>query len=286
MHELSLLKFADARKDYKDAKFVIIGIPFDVTASYRPGARFAPDAIRSASWNFESWLFDYDIDLSEHGISDLGNVGQEEDSLSMYSNVKDLFGDLLNDEKIPVTFGGDHSITIPIVDSFKDVSVIVIDAHLDFRNDFFGNKYSHASVSRRIADHIGANNMVVIGVRSICKDEFHDAAKLGLNYISSYDILNDENSLWGNEAFNRISTKRLYLSIDIDGMDPAFAPGTGTPEPFGLTPYIVKKIIKKIGKQIVGMDITEVSPPFDNGNTAALAARIARDGIASRISGK
>jgi len=282
MFNLSLLKFADSNASYEEADIVIMGNPFDITSSYRPGSRFAPDQIRDASWNFETWLFDYEVDLAMLNVHDLGNFRQFGSSEEMYEEVRKTISQIIKDKKIPITFGGDHSITIPIIDSYKeDITVLAIDAHLDFRDQYENNKYNHACVIRRIFDHLGKNNVMAIGTRSICKEEWEDAKKLGLHYIPSYNIIEDEKNLWEDPFFKNLKGKKIYITIDIDGIDPAYAPGTGTPEPFGLSPYLVKKIIKYAGENLVGFDVTEVSPPYDNGNTAAIAARFARDAIAN-----
>ncbi len=251
------LLFADATSSSEDARFVIFGVPYDRTTTFRPGARFAPAAIRQASFNFEQYMIDHDATISDLRIADEG--------------------DLVDQGKFPILLGGEHSVAPPAVEAHRGLDgVVSIDAHLDFRASYHGSIHSHACSSRRISEIVGADRIIPIGVRSMSAEERRDAEALGLRYVRSFEIL-DQGIAPTLELLDELSWKRVYLTLDIDGIDPAYAPGTGTPEPFGLTPYHVKRIIDALGPRLVGFDITEVSPPWDQGNTAALAARLVRE---------
>jgi agmatinase len=257
-------RFAFATADFEDADFVILGVPFDLTASFRLGAKAGPDAIREASQSFEPYVFEHDLLLTKIKIHDAGNVKALGTSEEMVRETEQRVSKIVEAGKFPIILGGDHSVTIPAVRAFKNIGVMTIDAHLDFREQYENNRLSHACVLRRNADHVGIENVLAYGVRSISIEEKNAAMP---EYIDAYTIL-DEGA---EKTFKR---EDIYFSLDIDGIDPAFAPGTGTPEPFGLSSLDIKTCIKMLAPRMVGFDLTEVSPPCDNGNTAILAARL------------
>ncbi len=278
-----LLHFADASKD-PSSKFIIFGVPFDGTSSFRHGSKFAPDEIRKASYNLESYVMEHKVDLSTVPIYDMGNIG----TLDEFGNVDDVIdavystmNDILPD-KFPIMMGGEHSITIGAAKALKkinNVGIIFIDAHADFRQQYLGNKFSHACTARR-AYEILNGKVISIGVRSASKEEIEDANTLNYRWIDAYEFYKIGWKKAIEKALKILNVKKIYLSIDIDGIDPAYAPGTGTPEFFGLSPLDVKNIINFIGEKLIGADITEVSPPYDNGNTSVLAARFIQEIIA------
>lgn len=275
------LRFADATDDYASAKVVILGVPYDRTTSYRPGTRFGPNAIREGSWNFESYLFDHGVDLRDIDVFDMGDMEEFGPVDEMYTEVHSVARTIVGDGKFPVTFGGEHSISPPVVAAFpKDIGVVVVDAHLDFRDEYLGWKHSHACASRRFADHVGVESVMQLGIRSVALEDLENSK--GLEFIDAYFVAEQGIDAAIKRIETRMGKRKIYLSIDIDGIDPAYAPGTGTPEPFGLTPLHVKRLISKLSSKLVGADIVEVSPPYDNGNTATLAARLAREIIATR----
>jgi agmatinase len=201
----------------------------------------------------------------------------------MIEEVKFSVGPAIKDGKFIVAMGGEHSINIPIIQSFekKDIALITIDAHLDSRDEYLGTPYSHACVTRRAADHLGLDNVFALGVRSISNEELERDDVVP--YISSFEIF-EKGIEWAiKKALSTVKNEKIYLSLDIDGIDPAFAPGTGTPEPFGLTPLDVKKIINSVGDRLTGFDITEVCPPADHsGITSVLAARLINEVLVVR----
>jgi agmatinase len=274
---LAGIYFADANASFDDAKFVICGVPFDRTTSYRAGARMAPNAIRQASYNFETYVFEHDVDLSDVPMNDMGNVEECGSPEEMVEIVRGIAKKAVKAGKFPVFMGGEHTTTIPVVEAFDDIGVISIDAHLDYRESYLGLKYSHACVTRRISEHLGRENVLVFGVRSISAEEKSEKMPEFIDAFTIHDV-GVESAF--KRALNIIRKEKVFLTLDIDGIDPAFAPGTGTPEPFGLTPMEVKKCISMLGERLVGFDVTEVSPPYDEGNTAALAARMMREVIA------
>ncbi len=274
----SVKGFAEGDWALEDADYVIMGVPFDSTTSYRPGARFAPGEIRKASYNFETYNRRADVDLKNVPIADLGDLEEYGEAVSMVDDLEELLSPIVAEGKTPVLMGGEHSLTTGAVKAVKPDVYIVIDAHLDYRNEYLGNPHSHACSSRRVADVIGPSNVFPIGVRSFEKKEFDDAVSHKLEWFEADQVRDTDAAGLAKRIIG--SHERAYLSIDMDGMDPAYAPGVGTPEPFGLDPLWVRDLIRGLSGSIVGMDVVEVCPPYDNGNTSALAARLIREFLA------
>lgn len=265
--------FADAEQIFDDARFVIFGVPYDSTSSFRFGSRLAPAEIRKASWNFESFDIFTSIDLSEIPIHDLGNLEVEDKSvLEMVQEVERVSERIIRKGKFPIALGGEHSISIGVVEGLKDAFILVLDAHLDFRERYEDNPYSHACTIRRITDRVGVDNVLAVGIRSAGRDELDDARREGLRFMTSRDLRKE-----GAEGvMDRISGDKVYISLDFDVIDPSFAPGVSTPEPFGLRPDEVIEIIKGLSDRICGFDLVEVCPAYDTGITSVLAAKIVR----------
>ncbi|MCI4366695.1 MAG: agmatinase [Thermoplasmata archaeon] len=274
--------FADASTELEEARFVIAGVPFDRTTSFRPGARFGPDSIRQHSWNFEAYDLETGIDLSEVPIHDLGNTGEFGNASQMVASVREELRPVYQAGKIPIILGGDHACSPPCVEAYPEpgqLGVLYLDAHLDFRAQYLGDDRSHACSSRRIVERLGARNVVVLGVRSVSREEIDDNRGIGMPYISAHEVAREGIESAVQRALNMLKTDKIYVSLDIDVIDPAYAAGTGTPEPFGLTPRDVKYVLGQVAPRLAGFDIMEVSPHYDNGNTSALAARLAREAI-------
>lgn len=271
-----MLRFADAVASFEDAKFVVVGAPFDKTTTFRSGARFAPTTVREASLNFERENFEHGVSFGDVPVHDGGDLYEEGTADEMVKSIEEEARRIVDAGKFPVFIGGEHSISPPITKAYKDISVVSIDAHLDYREEYQGLKNSHACSHKRIVENVGLGNAMVLGVRSISADEKADETL----YATAFEI--HEKGI--EKAFGALLTKLrrmpVYLSLDIDGIDPAYAPGTGTPEPFGLTPWDVRYVVNKLGDRLVGFDVVEVCPPYDNGNTSILAARFVREVMA------
>ena len=273
-------RFADARAKLDDAKVAIFGVPYDRTCSFRGGSRYAPAAIRQASYNFEAYMMDHGRTLADLPFADLGNTASFGASAEMVQGVTAMATDVLRKGKVPIVLGGEHSLAPAVVRAFpKDVGVIGIDAHLDFRDSYLDDKWSHACSARRCADHIGAEHVVYMGVRSFSEEEREDLARLGLTFVSVFDIHDDGITKATERALKTVDRDKIYLTIDMDGVDPAYAPGVGNPEPFGLVPLQVKRLLGILAPHLVGMDLNEVSPAWDFGQTSLLAARLVREAI-------
>ena len=277
--------FADATATWDDARFVIVGVPFDRTTSFRPGARFGPDSIRQHSWNFESYDLETGVDLADVPIHDLGNASEFGHAKDMVDSVRGEIRPIYEAGKIPIVLGGDHACSPPCVEAYPrdSLGVLYLDAHMDFRSSYLGDARSHACSSRRILEKVGAKNIVVLGVRSVSREEIDDNSTIGMPYITAHEIARDGIEQSVARALDLLKTEKVYISLDIDAIDPAYAGGTGTPEPFGLTPRDVKYVIGQAAPRLAGMDIMEVSPHYDHGNTSALAARLAREAIVRAV---
>jgi agmatinase len=276
--------FADARASFDAARFVVLGVPFDRTTSFRPGARFGPDSIRQHSWNFESYDLETEVDLAEVPVHDLGNTEEFGSAAEMVRSVREEIRPIYRHGKIPIVLGGDHACAPPSVEAYPDgapsLGILYLDAHLDFRASYLGDDRSHACSSRRMLEKVGAENIVVLGVRSVSKEEIEENREIGMSFVTAHEVARDGIRTSVDRALQMLKTERVYISLDIDVIDPAYAGATGTPEPFGLSARDVKLAIDAAAPRLAGLDIMEVSPPFDQGNTSALAARLAREAIA------
>ena len=278
--------FADAESTLEASEYVIVGVPFDRTTSFRPGARFGPDSIRQHSWNFESYDLETGLSLSDLAIHDLGNTEEFGSAEQMADSLREEIRPLYAAGKVPIVLGGDHACSPPSVEAYPEsapsLGVLYLDAHMDFRASYLGDRRSHGCSSRRILEKVGARNIVVMGVRSVSAEEMEDNKSIGMSFITAHEIASEGIESSVHRALNMLKTDRLYISLDIDAIDPAYAGGTGTPEPFGLTPRDVKYVIDQAAPRLAGLDIMEVSPHYDTGNTSALAARLAREAIVRR----
>ncbi|MDI6859604.1 MAG: agmatinase [Methanocellales archaeon] len=275
--------FADANAEYKDAEFVIFGAPFDGTSCFRSGSKRAPSAIRKASYNFEPYNPHYDVDLGEIPFCDLSEINANTVD-EMLTIVRETVRGIVNDGKIPIMMGGEHLLTYPCIRAFDDISAVVLDAHLDLRDEYAGDKQSHACVSRRIIEEIGATNYVSIGIRSGAKEEYDFAKKNEVRFYTVDQIQSEGIAHVVHDAIEHLNTDRIYLSIDVDAIDPAYAPAVGNPEPFGMVPTDVKYVIQSLAPYTLGFDLVEISPDYDHGQTALLGAKLIREFIAAKVS--
>lgn len=279
------LEFADFHTPYREASYAFYGVPFDATSTHRRGSHIAPRKIREESYGFETYVLEADVDISRSGMCDLGDITTGNNLEAQTSLIDKIYGvstKVLKDRKVALMAGGDHSITPPAVDSFAgryhDGFYLVLDAHLDFRSSYDDNPLSHACTSKRVADILGEENMAVIGVRSMSMREREDATKNKLRFITSWEVRERGMTTILTELIDqmKLADRPVYLSMDMDVIDPAHAPGVSNPEPWGLQPWDVLEVIRLLAPRIVFMDLTEVNPSFDQGNTSALAARLFR----------
>ena len=269
--------------DKSDPVSNIFGVPIDSTHSYKPGCRFGPDVIRDAFNNIEIFHPNLQVDLEIANIKDYGNIQHTVVATEMLEMVEKITNELRKEKKPLVILGGEHLLTLGSYMSFpKEVGYVVFDAHYDLRDEYANTKLSHAAYLRRIVEKRGADNIVHVGARSFVKDELEFLTKNKINSISDKEIR------LGNacrQLKDSISTfDELYVSIDLDVVDPAFAPGVGNPEAVGITSRELYDLVTSLeNKKIVGSDVVELNPSFDNGSTASLAAKMISTIIAMNI---
>ncbi|HEC82046.1 MAG TPA: agmatinase [Thermoplasmatales archaeon] len=277
--------FADAEKGFRESRFVLFGVPYDETGSFRRGTKNAPYEIRQASWNFEPYDLLTGVDLHDVEIHDYGDleIKAGDSRVEMKKEVKRFVRRVLEANKVPIIIGGEHTITVPVVETFaevkKDFVVVALDAHLDFKDVYEDDPESHACVIRRVSEALGVENIAILGVRSGTRDEFKEGERLGLFYVNSFEIKQHGVKWAVGRVLRRFSGKKIYLTLDVDVIDPAYAPGVSTPEPFGISQFDVLECIKAFASHVIGMDVVEVCPPYDNGETSLLAAKIIRFAI-------
>ena len=257
-----------------DPVAIVFGVPFDSTHSYKPGTRFGPDAIRDAFNNIEIFHPQFQLDLESTNIEDLGNIKQTVVAEEMLEMVQKITAELLQRNKQLIILGGEHLITLGTYMSFpKETGYLVFDAHYDLRNEFADTKLSHASYLRRIVEKRGAENIVHIGARAFVKEELAFLTENKIKTISDKDIREGNGPRLIKDAISTFD--KIYTSFDLDVLDPAFAPGVGNPESVGITSRELFDMIHSlVDKQIIGVDIVELNPTYDNGATASLAAKI------------
>jgi agmatinase len=254
----SMDNFELANLDRKARNFGIIGIPFDSTSTYKPGARFGPKAIREASYNFEKYnmVLNKTLDVP---IFDFGDIEIIQGNFSKTCKITvETVSELLDMNIIPVAIGGEHTISYSVLKAMdiEDMTIIHFDAHMDLRDEYMGEKFSHAAVMRRIFD-LNPKEILQIGVRSCSEEEILFAKDNNINYFMSHDVNKDLKRI--QKVIKNIKGP-IYVSIDIDVLDPAFAPNVGTPAPCGLNPFQLESLIHCLnGKEVVGMDMVEVS---------------------------
>lgn len=268
--------FIACDSDYESAKTVIFGAPFDSTTSYRPGTRFGSSAIRSESFGIETYSPYQDRDLLDYNIFDAGDpelcIGSVETALQQ---IEDITAEILADEKRPVMLGGEHSVTLGAVRAvykkYKDLYIIQFDAHADLRDDYLGVKNSHACVMRRCYEMVGDGHIYQFGIRSGDREEFRFADK--------HTKMNKFNLDGIEKAVKELIGKPVYLTIDMDVLDPSVFPGTGTPEHGGVQfMELLEAVFKLKELNIVAADINELSPHYDpSGISTAAACKLLRE---------
>ncbi|MGI6557456.1 MAG: agmatinase [Limnochordia bacterium] len=259
-------------------RMVLLGVPLDQTTSFRPGARFAPERIREVSEALEEYSPALDRGLDEISFEDLGDLilpfGDLEESLR---RIEEAAADLAGQGRLPLVLGGEHLISLPILRGmirfYPDLVFLQFDAHADLRDEYLGQTDSHATVVRQIVDLIGGERVYQFGIRSGTREEFAFGRANTRFFPGGVDGL--------ASVLEELAGRPLYLSIDIDVLDPAFAPGTGTPEAGGIgSRELLQALYGLKGLRLVGMDIVEVCPPADPGDiTSLLAAKLVREAL-------
>ncbi|MFC4386483.1 agmatinase [Gracilibacillus marinus] len=266
--------FIMSRDTHEDADAIIYGMPMDWTVSFRPGSRFGPNRIREASIGLEEYSPYLDRHLEEVHYFDAGDIplpfGNAERSLGM---IKEYVQKIVDQGKFPLGLGGEHLVSWPIFevmfDKYPDLAVIHIDAHADLRVEYEGEVLSHSTPIRKVCENYGAENVYSFGIRSGMREEFQYAKESGM-YMARYEVAKPL-----QEILPTLKDRPVYVTIDIDVLDPAFAPGTGTAEAGGITSKELLEAIHAIAKsdvRVVGADLVEVAPVYDHSEKTPIAA--------------
>lgn len=275
--------FAGATAGFAASRFAIFGAPYDGQA--QPGARLGPEAIRRASHKGETFNLRAGVDLAQVPIHDAGDADLDEKSSpeTMVKRVGEFAGRIVSGGKVPVLLGGEQSTVAGVVASLKKrfpgLACVHLDAHLDYLEADRGETHARGCVSRRVAEILTPERTAVLGVRSASRREWEEARRDGLFFLTSFDIQASGVSRALDRTMKAIGPGPVYLTIDIDALDPSHAPATGRPEPYGLTPQDVLACLQRFAPRLVGFDVTEVAPASDSGKTASLAARLVNEGI-------
>jgi agmatinase len=266
-----------------ESSSLVYGVPFDSTHSYRPGTRFGPDAIREAFNNIEIFMPQFSVDLEIVNIEDLGNTKHTVVAKEMLDMVSKITSELIKKEKQLIVLGGEHLITLGTFPSFpKNTGYIVFDAHYDLRDEYADIKLSHAAYLRRMIEKIGSDRIIHVGARSFVKEELAFKEEHNVKTISDWDVRHGNGPKLVKEAVSVFD--QMYVSIDLDVLDPAFAPGVGNPEAVGLTSRELYDMVCSMDDHnISGADIVELCPTFDNGSTSSMAARLMSAIIAMNV---
>ncbi len=270
--------FGGCQSPFEKADYVVVGVPFDVTSTYRTGARFAPYAIREASLNIETYSFRSNLDLEDLKIHDLGDLHISFSVELTLKRLRDTVKNLLKAEKTPIVIGGEHTITLGAMRGIGggDVAVVSLDAHLDLRSKYMDLDVSHTTFMRRLHEQMKPNVTVEVGTRAVCKEELAYAEKAGIQYFTTKQIRKNGLEATINAVKKAVeSCKRTYLTIDMDVLDPAFAPAVQNPEPDGLPTHMLLDLVSGLcDSRIAGLDLVEVAPSYDRGATSIQAAKI------------
>lgn len=278
MEMFNKYSFIGCENDYRQSEIILFGAPFDGTCTFRPGSRFAPYKIRIDSYGLETYSPYFDRDMLDYKIHDAGDLdltfGNPSKALD---DIKQFSTEIVNGCKKPLMIGGEHLVTLPVVKSvyekYKDLIILHFDAHTDLRTHFMGEGLSHSTVIRKIWDFLGDNRIYQFGIRSGLKEEFYWAEVEGHTFIERFGYSKLK------EIVEKIKDKPVYVTIDLDILDPSVFPGTGTPEPGGISFNDLINILKSIDSlNIVGADVVELAPDYDStGVSTAVASKVLRE---------
>ena len=271
--------FMGAQRGIDQCRVSLLGVPYDGTCCFRPGARFGPSAVREDSYGIETYCPQLDLDLEDINFTDIGSLdvplGDAELTLDYISDATNI---LLKNNLKPLIIGGEHSITSGIIKSiitnYPELIMIQLDAHADLRDEWLGSKFSHACTMKRCLEILPSKKIFQIGIRSGTKSEF-------LEMNNSKRLIQHtlgENAKSLEEALKSFKGRPIYLTFDLDWFDPSIMPGTGTPEPGGYFWGDFAAIIDVIkSHNLIGADVVELSPKLDNtGISSILAAKVIR----------
>ncbi len=272
--------FSGIQKSFNKAKYIIFGVPFDVTSTYRTGARFMPNAVRQASLNIETYSFRSGEDAEDLPLYDAGDIHVSTDPKQTVDICKLVVADILAAGKKPVAIGGEHTITLGIMKGLgakaKKTVVVSFDAHLDLRTEFMGIKLSHTTFMQLINEEVQPAKIIEVGTRSVSKEELAYAKKAGIDFITSQQIRKVGAQKTLENLEDRLAPyENVYLSVDLDIVDPAYIPAVQNPEVQGIDLTTLLDIACGLcDKRVIGFDVLEIAPNYDQGVSAIAAAKV------------
>ncbi|WP_136687526.1 arginase family protein [Halorhabdus amylolytica] len=261
------MAFPGASTDREDAAYAVVGAPLDVSTTFQPGARFGPGRVRRFSRSFEDYDPETDSHFSARGVydhGDVGAVGAIDDAAEYLTFLEAELREFHADGTTPLVIGGEHTVSIAGVRAVEPDVFVCLDAHLDLREEYAGNPYSHATVTRHAL--AVADRAVILGARAGSEGEYDRASEGDVTVVAPGDV-----AAWTPE----FDDESVYLSVDVDVADPGFAPGTGTMEPFGLLPRELRRVVRTVAPYAAGFDVVEVNDR-DDGQAAALGGKLLR----------
>jgi len=279
--------FSGFQKAFGDADYVVLGVPFDVTSTYRTGARFGPKAIREASLNIETYSFRSGIDVEELRIHDMGDLHISASTEETLERLARVIGEIFDSGKTPVIIGGEHTITLGVLKGLSNkvskTAVLSFDAHLDLRDEFMGLRLSHTTFMRRLNEQLKPVKILEVGTRAVCREELQYIEKAGIDFITAQQIRRDGIKQTLKVLKQKLAdVKSVYVSVDMDVLDPAYAPAVQNPEPDGLESHTLLDILCSVcDKRVVGFDVVEVAPNYDHGISAIQAAKVVFEALCS-----
>ncbi len=267
------MAFPGAVADRAEADYAIIGAPLDASSTFQPGSRFGPGRVRTYAQPFEDYDRATDSLFSDLAVHDHGDVHPTDDVAGYLSFLEGTVSEYVDAGAVPLLVGGEHTVAVAAVRALSPDVFVCLDAHLDLRESFRGNAYSHATVTRHALEV--ADEAILLGVRAGSEREWTRAGAVDVTVVPPGEVADWE------PAF---ADRRVYLSVDLDAVDPGFAPGTGTPEPFGLQPTAAREVVRSIAPAAVGCDVVEITDR-DHGETASMAAKLLRGFVYAHAAG-
>ena len=264
-------EFPGATADPADAEYAVVGAPLDVSTTFRPGTRFGPDRVRRFARPFDDYDHRTDRHLSDL-VLDAGDVDAWNDAGEYLNFLAADLRDHHDAGRLPLLVGGEHTVTVAGLRAADPDVYVCLDAHLDLYGSYAGDDHSHATVARRALDVV--EEAVLLGVRTGSETEWDRAAEPDVTVVPPAEVPDWTLDVDGD----------AYLSVDVDAADPAFAPGTGTPEPFGLDPREMRDAVRSVAPGAVGFDVVEVNDR-DDGQAASLAAKLLREFVFAHADG-
>ena len=276
LHVSPSYAFSGCCRTFEDSRFVVLGVPFDSTSTYRSGSKFAPSAIRDASLNIETYSMRSGFDVEDASICDIGDLHIVDNVVETLRRLRQVEREITDSSKIPLVLGGEHTITLGAVQAFPtDTGIMCLDAHADMRDEYNGSRIMHATFLRRIIELVGPDRVIHVGLRAICKEELAYIQKNKLRHFPMQDLKRQTAEGAARLIQSAVANyERLYVTVDMDVFDPAFAPGVGNPEPDGMSPDLCFTILSHCAEKLAGFDLVEITPHHDRGITAVLAAKL------------